>query len=118
MGTGNSLWGAQENWQACKLAGRSSNRPSSEVSIKECTVDGKEGSKVRTHTEYCLGSIDELGDGGNSVVWDVAVVGHGVETWAWSTLVTGQGVDVAWCDKGILTLVGDVLVVVSINQRD
>lgn len=57
---------------------RAANGPGSAVTIERGSKDSQENSKDGTHPNAVRGSIDKLWDGGISVVWEEAVVGHGI----------------------------------------
>lgn len=53
---------------------RSTDRPASQVTVEDGTVDSQESREVKTHAESASGAINELLNGGNTVVRQVAAV--------------------------------------------
>ncbi|KAI7573246.1 hypothetical protein KC317_g70 [Hortaea werneckii] len=78
--------------------------PSEEVAVDERTVEGEETTKILGHSETGLGGIDELLDGGVSVVRKVVVICQGIQTGTLATSITWT-----WRHKLVLALIADIL---------
>lgn len=65
-------------WTTNSRSRRAADGPGSAITIEGSSEDGKENSENGTHSNALCGSVDELWDGGISVVWEETVVCHGV----------------------------------------
>jgi len=65
----------------------STDGPAVKVTVEDGTVNREERRKIDAHAEDLPGAFDELRDCGDAVVWQVAVIGHGVQARTWASLV-------------------------------
>lgn len=66
---------ASSTWGRC-----ATDRPAKSVAIDDGAEDSEESSEIRTHSHDLGSGIDELGDGGPTIVRQEAVVGKSVQT--------------------------------------